>query len=809
MQRRRNSFNGFAAKPSAAAATTDDDMAAAAASNVSNVNVYCRVRPESAKELASGDSAAAYMHVTPDSITINLPTPAKVAAAAEERRRSVGNKKNSVSSSSSGSDSDDEKSVPVRTGTRSLFHHFGFDGVFNSEASQHDVFEGIGGPALVDRVLAGINQTVLAYGQTGSGKTHTQLGQDGDDGLVPRIIKGIFGRIAQSDSGRQFTIQLSNVEIFNEQCNDLLNLTKRNLTIRETAAKIWMQDLTTIYCHSVDDCLAAIRTGAENRAVGSTCMNTESSRSHSIVVVDVTQSCTEGILRSQLVLVDLAGSEKINKARTKGSQLKEACYINRSLSTLGNCVNALAERRPHVPFRDSKLTRYLTKSLGGNAGLSLIVCCSPSARSLDETISTMAFAKRAKCVKNEAKVNIEPTIEQLHKELARARDQIGGLQVAVSQGRLEAEKARAAAAKATAAAAAASCDSDPEKAHGSEQERARLEHEVDRLELDLSAVNARLAALTQENDRLHDAMLELRGAHETECGRSAQLEGQLDALKAAGAAAQAQLEELQAASDSAAFALKGGELREKEWKIRERTLRDTIDGLNTRIEVMEADEFGAIEAAIAAADLAMVSEANASAALCVDSDIDDNESSKESTTASEEHDELIQLRKDNEKLLQDLLAKCEETVHLKMVIEDLEEGLDRSAAAAATLAVSKSTSPAQVAPSPPPKPATFQAVQRLELKHKEQMNELLLCNKASDALLRARQEHIDDMEVRFEDMKAAHAEKLARLQGQLDESDSVVSKLRRRWCKDDAAAAVAAASTRIMAPVGQLGRRQQ
>ena len=215
-----------------------------------------------------------------------------------------------------------------------------------------------------------------------------------------------------------------------EKIRDLLdeNRVKVNLTIREDKLRgIYIVDVTEVYCTSYDELLGLISAGAQNRAKAATGMNEGSSRSHSVFTVTVTQKDTAkgSTISGKLVLVDLAGSEMVRKTNASGQQLEEAKTINKSLSALGQVINALTdEKMTHVPYRDSKLTRILQDSLGGNSKTVLIVACSPSTFNASETVSTLRFGMRAKSIQNKVTVNQTRSVEELENLLLRAENAI-------------------------------------------------------------------------------------------------------------------------------------------------------------------------------------------------------------------------------------------------------------------------------------------------------------------------------------------------------------------------------------------------
>ncbi|KAF1997339.1 kinesin-domain-containing protein [Amniculicola lignicola CBS 123094] len=284
----------------------------------------------------------------------------------------------------------------------------------------------------VDDILNGYNGTVFAYGQTGAGKSYTMMGSDIDDdvgkGIIPRIVEQIFASMLASPSNIEYTVRVSYMEIYMERIRDLLNPANDNLPVHEEKNRgVYVKGLLEVYVSSVMEVYEVMRRGGNARAVAATNMNQESSRSHSIFVVTITQKNLEtGSMKSgQLFLVDLAGSEKVGKTGASGQTLEEAKKINKSLSALGMVINSLTDgRSSHIPYRDSKLTRILQESLGGNSRTTLIINCSPSSYNAEETIGTLRFGMRAKTIKNKAKVNAELSPAELKALLKKAQSQV-------------------------------------------------------------------------------------------------------------------------------------------------------------------------------------------------------------------------------------------------------------------------------------------------------------------------------------------------------------------------------------------------
>ncbi|CAO1619722.1 unnamed protein product [Parajaminaea phylloscopi] len=305
---------------------------------------------------------------------------------------------------------------------------FTFDRVFPMDTRQQDVFE-FGIKDTVADVINGYNGTIFAYGQTGSGKTFTMMGSDIDDpslkGIIPRITEQIFDSIMVSPPNLEYLVKVSYMEIYMEKIRDLLAPQNDNLQIHEEKSKgVYVKGLSDYYVGGQDDVYEIMRQGSNARVVSSTNMNAESSRSHSIFLLTIQQKNTDtGSQKTgNLYLVDLAGSEKVGKTGASGQTLEEAKKINKSLSALGMVINALTDgKSSHIPYRDSKLTRILQESLGGNSRTTLIINASPCAYNVDETISTLRFGVRAKSIKNKARVNAELSPAELKALLKKSQ----------------------------------------------------------------------------------------------------------------------------------------------------------------------------------------------------------------------------------------------------------------------------------------------------------------------------------------------------------------------------------------------------
>ena len=297
---------------------------------------------------------------------------------------------------------------------------FKYDKVFKLDSPQNEIYEYVG-KRIVDDVMEGYNGTIFAYGQSGSGKTYTMYGPDIFDdlykGIIPRIVEDIFNYVEKADDNVDFQFKLSVLEIYKEVMYDLLTQTG-DLKIQENPeVGVKIDGLSEVYLSSLNEFFDYVELSQINRKTAETKLNHNSSRSHCILILEISQSFKKEklIKKGILNLVDLAGSEKISKTGAVGLTLEEAKKINLSLSTLGNVIHALTHKAEHVPYRDSKLTRLLKESLGGNYKTSLIVTCSPHSYNLDEVVSSLLFAKRVKTIKNVVKVNIKYSYEELQK----------------------------------------------------------------------------------------------------------------------------------------------------------------------------------------------------------------------------------------------------------------------------------------------------------------------------------------------------------------------------------------------------------
>ncbi|XP_063883472.1 kinesin-like protein KIF3A isoform X3 [Scylla paramamosain] len=336
---------------------------------------------------------------------------------------------------------------------------FTYNVVFEPEATQEDVLAHSGVKRLLDMAIDGFSCTVFCYGQTGSGKTHTLTGPphlfdngtsmfSESHGLIFRSFVYLFNQIQNRDD-MEFTLTASYLEIYNEKVIDLLNIgtNTKPLQVRWSKKKrgFFVENLFEIECSELDDLLAVLEEGLRNRAVASHNMNEYSSRSHTILTVNITseQKADDGVYltkNGKINFVDLAGSEMTKKTNSEGKTLEEANNINKSLMVLGTCIAALSDHRRkdgHIPYRDSKLTKLLADSLAGNGVTLMIACVSPAKSNISETLNTLRYASRAKRIRTKPLIIMDPkekVILSLQREVSLLREENAHLKMLIDLG---------------------------------------------------------------------------------------------------------------------------------------------------------------------------------------------------------------------------------------------------------------------------------------------------------------------------------------------------------------------------------------
>eukprot|EP00889_Picochlorum_renovo_P006018 jgi/Picre1/33048/NNA_008374.t1 len=313
---------------------------------------------------------------------------------------------------------------------------YSLDSVFDEQSKTKDVYD-MTTKKLIEQVVEGFNSTVFAYGQTSSGKTHTMKGNEEEPGIIPLSVRDLFRMMQQLSNERDFLVRVSYMEIYNEEIRDLLaagDVCGSQVAIKQSAEQgIFVDGLQEIIVSSVDHVLQLVEQAEQERHVGETKMNKRSSRSHAIFRMVIESRAHAGgntpVKVATLNLVDLAGSERISKTGAEGQRKKEGAAINKSLLSLGTVISKLSEGASHIPYRDSKLTRILQPSLGGNAKTAIICAITPAVEHCEESHSTLRFACRAKTVVNRATMNEVLTdaalLKKQAKEIEELRKQIG------------------------------------------------------------------------------------------------------------------------------------------------------------------------------------------------------------------------------------------------------------------------------------------------------------------------------------------------------------------------------------------------
>lgn len=289
---------------------------------------------------------------------------------------------------------------------------FGFDRVFDQYATQYEVFQHTT-QVLVNEVLNGYNCACFAYGATGAGKTYTMVGTQNSPGVMVLTLQELFSAMKATQDDKKYSVHISYLEVYNENIHDLLVPQSKPLQLLESGDNMTVLGLTQHEPNSAEEVLQLLQEGNTRRAQNFTHANAESSRSHAVLQITVEQrdrsaGTTAAVRTAKFSLIDLAGSERASKTKNQGKQLVEGANINRSLLALGNCINALGNGYTdgkYVPYRDSKLTRLLKDSLGGNCKTIMISNVSPSTLSYEDTFNTLQYANRAKNIKTKVRAN--------------------------------------------------------------------------------------------------------------------------------------------------------------------------------------------------------------------------------------------------------------------------------------------------------------------------------------------------------------------------------------------------------------------
>ena len=342
------------------------------------------------------------------------------------------------------------KTVDLSMGPNALSNKtYHFDKVFSPAADQSMVYDDVVAPIL-DEMIAGYNCTVFAYGQTGTGKTYTMSGDMTDTlgllsdaaGIIPRALYSLFGKLEANET--ENTVKISFIELYNEDLRDLLasdDSTKLKLyeaDQKKGQGATFVQGMEESYIRSAQEGVRLLQEGSHKRQVAATKCNDLSSRSHTVFTITVYTKRTgetdeEWVVSGKLNLVDLAGSENIQRSGAENKRAAEAGLINKSLLTLGRVINALVDKGPHIPYRESKLTRLLQDSLGGRTKTCIIATISPARSNLEETISTLDYAFRAKNIRNKPQINQPVTKKTLLREYTAEIQQLKSELIATRQ----------------------------------------------------------------------------------------------------------------------------------------------------------------------------------------------------------------------------------------------------------------------------------------------------------------------------------------------------------------------------------------
>lgn len=323
---------------------------------------------------------------------------------------------------------------------------YAFDLAFDETVGQDYIFSKTT-KFLIDGIMSGFNATVFAYGATGAGKTYTMMGEEDEPGIMLLSVQEMFDQVDQLSASRDYKVKISYIEVYNEIIKDLLKVKSKALDLREDNIRgITIAGVTEIMTTDSEEIMRVLREGNKQRSKESTAANEVSSRSHAVLQITVefkekSHGTSSDVNVAKLSLIDLAGSERAAATQNTGIRLIEGANINRSLLALGNCINALCSRaekggkaKGHIPYRDSKLTRLLKDSLGGNCRTVMITNISPSYMCYEDTLNTLKYADRAKQIKTVVKrnvLNVEHHISNYRSIINNLRSEIDQLRSAL------------------------------------------------------------------------------------------------------------------------------------------------------------------------------------------------------------------------------------------------------------------------------------------------------------------------------------------------------------------------------------------
>ncbi|KAJ3360959.1 hypothetical protein GGF32_007892 [Allomyces javanicus] len=512
-----------------------------------------------------------------------------------------------------------------------------FDWVFDQSATNAHVYDCLA-RNIVHAATHGFNGTIFCYGQTASGKTHTMQGTNKEPGIIPLAVEDIIRTTEEKTQGREWTIRMTYVEIYNEVVRDLLNPNNTNMRLVEQENQIIVKDVTELLVVKAKDVMSALAQGEANRSYGETDMNARSSRSHTILtfVIESYQVDNKNAVTSaRLNLVDLAGSERAAHTNADGARLKEGGHINKSLLALTSVIARLADparMHQHIPYRDSKLTRILQPSLGGNAKTAIICNVTPASSHLEDTNSTLQFATRAKHIQNkpilnetitgeEATEKYESAIKVLQKKLEEAhKDKLKGVEMANTvqaklahlMGCLPALPPKQGTAGAGTSNLKRPRDSISPQFGAPSSKRLRVEETLETVTLRIEVLNkelqenaATIDRLTRERDASVDDVAHLRADLATHADEIARLQARQRELEAEVAARKGEVEAAtrKYEAEAAVVATKGELVHELEVKLAAVTdQHDRLVALRAQLEtdlVARADRIAELEAQVA------------------------------------------------------------------------------------------------------------------------------------------------------------------------------------------------------------------